>query len=152
MVPLFEEQTPKGKKHTSAKRAHPEPQPPVAREDFDKFWATYPRRIAKGAARKAWDKALKNGADPEEIIWGARAYATSPRRTAADIQYTAHPATWLNGERWADEDEPEHPTALPMSTADKRVAEIQALKREMCGPGPTADPFQHTTIRGEVIR
>ncbi len=89
------------------------------------------------------------------IIWGARAYATSPRRAAADIQYTAHPATWLNGERWADEDEPEHSTAAaPMSTADKRVAEIQALKREMCGPGSTEtfDLFQPATIRGEIIR
>lgn len=120
VVALFGEQIPTGKTNTSAKRAQPEPQPPVAREDFDKFWATYPRRIAKGAARKAWDKALKNGADPEEIIWGARAYATSPRRTAADIQYTAYPATWLNGERWTDEEEPGTSTA-PVERHQKQV-------------------------------
>ena len=78
---------------------------------FPEFWAAYPRKVAKGAARKAWAKAIKK-ADPEHIIWGARRYATDPRRQAADIRYTAHAATWLSAERWTDEDEP-----LPLTPA-----------------------------------
>jgi hypothetical protein len=68
---------------------------------FDCFWAAYPKRVAKGAARKAFAAAIKAGTDPEAIIEGARRFCTE--RIGADPRYTAHPATWLNGERWTDE-------------------------------------------------
>jgi hypothetical protein len=106
VVPLFEEiENPSLRSHTaersSVKSTH-------ASDDdaFDAFWAIYPRKVAKGAARKAWAKAMKDGADPAEVITGARRYATDPRRVEADIRYTAHPATWLHAERWADEPAP----------------------------------------------
>jgi hypothetical protein len=151
VIALFEEQISTGKKLTSAKRAQVEPRPPVAREDFDKFWATYPRRIAKGAARKAWDKALKNGADPEEIIWGARAYASLPRDPADGLKYVAHPATWLNGERWTDEADPE-PEARP-STTTSRVAQVDdALAEFHRLTGTHAADARPHTIKGELLR
>ncbi|TDB83414.1 hypothetical protein E1264_28460 [Actinomadura sp. KC216] len=92
---------------------------------FPEFWDAYPRRIAKGAARKAWAKAIKNGADPEEIIWGARRYATDPRRTTADIRYTAHASTWLNAERWTDEEEPA-PAPLPTDPRQQATDDLFA--------------------------
>jgi hypothetical protein len=67
--------------------------------EFIEFWSVYPRRTAKPAAVKAWAKAIKR-ADTSEIIAGARRYRDDPRRTA---EFTAHPATWLNNDRWADE-------------------------------------------------
>jgi len=149
VVPLFAEQIPTGKTNTSAKRGKPEPQPPVAREGFDKFWAAYPRRIAKGAARKAWDKAIKNGADPDEIIWGARAYASLPRDPADGLKYVAHPATWLNAERWEDEAEP----APAPSTTTSRVAQVDDALAEFRRLTGTDAPGAHpNTIRGEVVR
>ena len=66
--------------------------------DFDTFWNTYPIKIGKATATKAWAKALKK-ATPKEIIEGAERYAKDPNREA---EFTAHPATWLNGERWLD--------------------------------------------------
>lgn len=72
---------------------------PAAGGGFDAFWQVYPRREAKGAARKAWDKAVAK-ATPEVIIEGAKRYAADPNR---DQRYTAHAATWLNGERWGDD-------------------------------------------------
>ena len=94
---------------------NPDPRPLAKRADrarakrattddplFDEFWAAYPRREAKGAARKAWDKAIKR-ADPAEIIAGARLYRDRPDR---DPRYTAHAATWLNADRWTDEPPP----------------------------------------------
>lgn len=105
------------KTHTARSRAA-EPSP-TADDAFDAFWSTYPRHVAKAAARKAWAKALKNGADPELIILGARRYATNPRRAADDIRYTAHPATWLNQERWTDEDEPA-PAGRELAPTDRR--------------------------------
>ena len=67
---------------------------------FEDFWSICPRKTAKGSARKAWIKAIKT-ALPETIIDGIKAYAKSAQGT--EPQYIAHPATWLNGERWSDE-------------------------------------------------
>jgi hypothetical protein len=69
---------------------------------FAEFWAAYPRRTAKGHARKAWTTAITK-AEPETIIKAARQYRDNPRRPQ-DPKFVPHPATWLNGERWTDED------------------------------------------------
>lgn len=76
----------------------------AARETFAEFWAAYPRKTGKGAAEKAWAKAVK-ALDPTVVIDGARRYAEI--RRGQDPQFTPHPATWLNAKRW--EDEPEQP-------------------------------------------
>ena len=68
-------------------------------EDFEKFWNTYPIKIGKASALKAWAKATKKNA-PDLIIEGAERYSKDPNREA---EFTAHPATWLNGERWLDQ-------------------------------------------------
>jgi uncharacterized protein YdaU (DUF1376 family) len=67
---------------------------------FEQFWSTCPRKTAKGSARKAWIKAIKL-APPETIIQAMAVYAKST--AGKDPQYIAHPATWLNGERWLDD-------------------------------------------------
>jgi hypothetical protein len=68
-------------------------------DGFDAFWAAYPRKTAKDAARRAYRSALKR-ADAATILAGVQRYAADPTRTP---QFTAYPATWLNGGRWADE-------------------------------------------------
>ena len=67
-------------------------------ESFDSFWSVYPIKIGKATALKAWVKAVKRGT-PQIIIEGAERYATDPNR---DPAFTAHPSTWLNGDRWLD--------------------------------------------------
>jgi hypothetical protein len=66
--------------------------------DFNLFWATYPRKEAKGAARTAFAKAAKK-ASVEDIIEGAKRFAQDPNRQP---EFTAHASTWLNQERWTD--------------------------------------------------
>ena len=104
VISLFdEEQDPSLRsKKRARKRAESAPTQP---DLFATFWEIYPRKVAKPKAREAWDKALKKGADPELIIWGASAYASSPVRVEGGKQFTAHPASWLNAERWDDEPE-----------------------------------------------
>jgi hypothetical protein len=63
------------------------------------LWAVYPRRTAKGAARKALEKALGK-TSIEEIVAGAERYRDDPNREDAFTQY---PATWLNAEGWEDD-------------------------------------------------
>jgi hypothetical protein len=67
---------------------------------FEGFWLVYPRKVGKGAARKAYRHALKR-ASHAEILAGAKAYAASK----PDSQFTAHASTWLNADRWLDEPE-----------------------------------------------
>jgi uncharacterized protein YdaU (DUF1376 family) len=67
---------------------------------FEDFWSICPRKTAKGSARKAWLKAIKT-TSPETIVDGMKVYAKSTQGT--EPQFIAHPATWLNAERWLDE-------------------------------------------------
>jgi uncharacterized protein YdaU (DUF1376 family) len=87
----------------------PEPEPEPTREiakaisrdaDFEAFWATVPKRTAKASARKAYALALRR-ASAETILAGMVRYAAE--RKGQDMTFTAHPATWLNADRWADE-------------------------------------------------
>ncbi len=71
--------------------------------EFDRFWDTYPRKIAKEAARKAWVR-LK----PDAALVGTILAAVARHRASNDWQreggrFVPHPATWLNGRRWEDE-------------------------------------------------
>lgn len=79
--------------------------------DFDTFWQAYPRRIAKGHARTAFDKAIRK-TTLETMLLAIDAYKRfKPERT--DFK---HPATWLNGECWDDEWAP-----VPQELKQKRT-------------------------------
>jgi hypothetical protein len=68
---------------------------------FEQFWRIYPRRVGKRAARKAYGDALKRAPSPQAIFEGAQRYRDAPKPFA---DYSpAHPATWLNQDRWEDE-------------------------------------------------
>ncbi|MGH9288068.1 MAG: helix-turn-helix domain-containing protein [Acidimicrobiales bacterium] len=85
----------------------PDPRPPDLAAAWEQFWHVYPRKVAKIAARRAWDKAVEQ-ADPDLLIAGARRYAdqqADPMRRP----FTKHPATWLRGGCWDDEPEPDRP-------------------------------------------
>jgi hypothetical protein len=88
--------------------------------EFDLFWKSYPIKVGKAAAQKAWVKAIKvDSADV--IIAGAVRYAEDPNRHPS---FTAHAATWLNAHRWNDSPLP--PRVL---TADeKKARELEESK------------------------
>ena len=69
--------------------------------NFETFWSMYPRKIAKGAALKAWlkltplDQQLAIDALPNHVKhWEIK---------QTEKEYICYPATWLNGWRWMDE-------------------------------------------------
>jgi hypothetical protein len=101
-------------------------QPAVERmsfeDDFQKFWSVYPRKVGKGAAFKAFIKALKR-VELATMIEGARRYAQDPNRVPA---FTAHASSWLNADRWDDELLPERPkSAEDIAAADKARREAK---------------------------
>lgn len=70
-------------------------------EDFNDWYAVYPKHVGRGAAVNAYTKARKNGATVEELLSGARRYAAERKRE--DPKFTKLPATWLNHECWTDD-------------------------------------------------
>ena len=81
---------------------------------FADFWRIYPRKIGKGAAEKAWPKALAScGGDPEPILMGIKLAVSLDRLDMReDGRFCPHASTWLNAKRWLDgmDAEPDHPT------------------------------------------
>ena len=63
---------------------------------FDEFWTSYPRKLDKAKAFRAFQSALKR-AKFEDILAGVIAYRNDPKR---DPDYTKYPATWLNNDAW----------------------------------------------------
>jgi DNA-binding MarR family transcriptional regulator len=71
---------------------------------FESFWESYPRKIDKAAAQKAYSAVLRAGkATALELLEGSQRYAHE--RTGQDQKYTKHAATWLSKESWKNEAE-----------------------------------------------
>jgi len=75
------------------------------REFEEVFWPQVVRKVSKSDARKAFPKAREK-ASLEAIMVGLQRYQQNLIAMGTEIRFFAHPATFLNGERWADEPEP----------------------------------------------
>jgi hypothetical protein len=73
--------------------------------EFAEFWGTWPRKVAKRDAEKAWSKLTP--ADKASALEALPLHVKHWRRNGTERQYIPHPATWLNGGRWEDEIEAE---------------------------------------------
>lgn len=96
-------------------------------DSFETFWSAYPRRIAKAEARRAFDKAMRK-TTLETILSALESY----KKHKPEYADFCHPATWLNGERWADEWEPPKtivPTPLfrPARNVDELRQYLQSI-------------------------
>jgi hypothetical protein len=90
----------------TAPKPAPRTKPKDLTAEFENWWLQYPRKVSKGAARKAYDRARKS-ATADELEVGAMRYAAV--RSSEDPTYTKHPSTWLNNKCWLDEPEPARP-------------------------------------------
>ncbi|PWB89896.1 hypothetical protein C5688_13735 [Methylocystis sp. MitZ-2018] len=64
---------------------------------------------------KAFERAVRSGAAPEQITTAANRFAAERAREPDPAQrerFTPHPATWLNRGSWADDPEPRAPTSF----------------------------------------
>lgn len=75
----------------------------VEESEFEEFWKLYPRKEGRGAARRKWPVSRRKAAQ-SDIIGGLRSYVARLEREQTEARFIAHPTTWLNQERWADED------------------------------------------------
>ena len=75
----------------------------VYSQEFLAFWRSYPRRVGKGAAWKAWQKANPTNGVNEEILSAVTAQSKSQAWKRNGGEFIPHPATWLNQRRWEDD-------------------------------------------------
>lgn len=69
---------------------------------FLDWYAEYPRKDAKGQARKAFKTALKK-TDMDTLVRGRDLYAAKLKMDGTERKYIKLASTWLNGECWDDD-------------------------------------------------
>ncbi len=76
--------------------------------EFERWWATYPLKVGKIAARQSFDRAWgRVEGDPDgrvlTLVAATERYAQAKAAEGRGSRFTAHPTTWLNEGRWLDE-------------------------------------------------
>lgn len=72
-----------------------------ADDGFADFWLSYPRRVAKADAAKAWKRVKPK--DRAAVMAALDAQKSSDGWTKDAGKFVPYPASWLNGRRWEDE-------------------------------------------------
>ena len=83
---------------------------------FEQWYETWPRKVGKGGARKAFKTALKK-TDFETLCQGRDRFIQAA--IGQDKNYIPYPSTWLNQERWSDDTTAINPTpAIPIRSGN----------------------------------
>jgi len=107
-IPMVDADKNRIEKNRKDKDIYPPIVPPTGGADadelFDQFWKVYPKKIGKGAAKKAFYKALKKeGVSVEALIDAVERQKEGDQWVKDGGSYIPNPTTWLNQERWEDE-------------------------------------------------
>lgn len=74
-------------------------------QGFDDFWEAYPRKAGKLSAKKSFEKVSKLKTFPgiEAVLMAINKQKTWQQWATDNGKFIPYPATWLNQERWNDE-------------------------------------------------
>ncbi len=111
----------------------------VEHERFPEFYDAFPRHKGRKDAARKFERAIKSGVAPETLIAAARQYRAEV--AGKDPKYVKHPATWLHRGCWDDEPDPDPAPQPTMSTADQRIAQLQAMKQSLPRDEPAEGGF-----------
>lgn len=103
-----------GNDNENEKRAH---SGRGAADGFDRFWASYPRRVGKKDAVAVWKKISPDDALVDRIVAGVERWKRSEQWTKDEGRFIPYPATFLRGERWNESDGVK-PAAVPPAAKD----------------------------------
>lgn len=105
-------------------------------EDFQKFWASYPKRDGanpKHPAEKVFAAAVKSGTAPAEIIGAADRYRSQMRSKQQEgTPYVQQAQNWLKQRRWQDYPAGEASAAdnIPRETLERTYRACLLAERE----------------------
>ena len=119
-------------------------------DDFEKFWAAYPRKVAKAEARKAWAQTASIRPDTDSLVKAVLSHCKTEQWMKSNGAFIPHAATWLRGERWEDVYE----VSLPDVVNDKPWHETATgILRKGQELGISSDQFEHfQEFRTAVMR
>lgn len=126
-LPNFGEHNPRPRKPKA--RARNPPAPP-ADEGFDAFWAAYPRKVGKGAARASWARIRPPAELAAAILAAVKRQRGCEQWLRENGRFVPLPATWLNQRRWEDEG-PEPEAALAPPSREDAIRRQHELVREL---------------------
>lgn len=98
-----------------------EKKPPVVPQGglFEDWYKDYPNKVGRGAAEKAFERAIKK-TTLEALKTGLKNYISEkPEDTP-----WCNPATWLNQERWLDEPATKEINGAPIDPSRKRLSDF----------------------------
>lgn len=74
----------------------------VQEQAFEEFWAKYPRKVGKQAAKSKWLRLNPSCELKEKILAAVENHANTDQWKRERGQFIPHPTTWLNQGRWDD--------------------------------------------------
>ena len=101
-------------------------------DGFDEFWAVFPRKVGKDAARRAFAKRRFTREQVSRVMASVEEHKTWAQWQEAGGRYIPHPATFLNQARWLDVAPAGQFDAHELSTA----AEIRRRVYSQCPHDP----------------
>ncbi|MDD2955789.1 MAG: DUF4373 domain-containing protein [Oscillospiraceae bacterium] len=95
----------KGNKSIEKKTTAPEgvAEPTLQERQFQDFWASYPKKVGKKDAQKAWKSAKVDSELFSQIMNAIGKAKTTEQWRREGGRFVPNPATWLNQGRWEDE-------------------------------------------------
>ena len=115
-------------------------------DDFDKFWAAYPKKVAKADARKAWAQTKDIRPELTNLLIAIIANCKTESWMKSGGAFIPYPATWLRGERWEDELEVSLPNVVNEKPWHETATGIE-LKGKELGLDPSQfESFPHFKV------
>ena len=115
-------------------------------QDFDQFWALYPKKVAKADARKAWLQTKDIRPELTNLLSAITSACKTESWMKSGGAFIPYPATWLRGERWDDI----HEVTLPNVVNEKPWHETATgieLKVKELGLDPSQfESFPHFKV------
>ena len=99
--------------------------------DFDAFWAAYPKKIAKGDARKAWQQTQAIRPPMKYLLEAIEKHCQQDQWRRDGGKFIPHPATWLRAERWEDQVEVELPGVVDGKAWHETAKGIEVKGKEL---------------------
>ena len=91
-------------------------------EDFNRFWAAYPRRVKRVDALKAWTTLDPSPSLIDAILTALAWQMEQPSWQQNGGQFVPYPASWIRAERWTDEPPSAQQFSASAKTAGNRAA------------------------------
>lgn len=96
-------QTPDTRHQTNTKPPNPRKRGSAGVAGFDVFWEAYPRKANKAQALKRFETIAPDAELLDEMLQAIARQRSWDQWAKDGGKFIPHPASWLNGERWKDE-------------------------------------------------